>query len=146
MAASSAESSFCIIDHTADLALEIQAVDLAAFFRQALRGMAELILPAASDPPPPGFSQILELELDAPDAEVLLVDMLNRVNLESSLANTVFRELEIDEVSARKMRGRARGYVTDQRFDIDIKAVTYHGLEIKKLENGRFSGQILFDI
>lgn len=146
MAASSAESSFSIIDHTADLALEVQAVDLAEFFRQALRGMAELILPAEADQLPPESSQILELELDAPDAEVLLVDMLNRINLESSLKSVVFRELEIDVIGTRKMRGRAKGYVTDQRFDIDIKAVTYHGLEIKKCENGRFLGQILFDI
>ena len=146
MPASSADSCFRIVDHTADLALEVQAADLPDFFRMAVRGMAELILPAAAASDTPAAAQILELDVDAPDVDVLLVDMLNRINLESGLMNIVFRELEIDTMSPIKIQGRVKGYVTDHRFDIDIKAVTYHGLKIKMDDKGRFCGQILFDI
>ena len=89
--------------------------------------------------------QDFEVKLEAPDMEQLLVDWLSELLYLSDVEETLFCEFEV-KIRGNKLEGKARGEKIDlarHGFNTEIKAVTYHMLEIDKVNN---TVQVLFDI
>jgi SHS2 domain-containing protein len=87
--------------------------------------------------------------LDDQSYEGLLVAWLLELLFLTETEQLVFRRFAVDELSERRLRGRAWG----ERFDperhltnnVMVKAVTHHMLEIGG-EDGGYRVQVLFDI
>lgn len=126
-------------EHTADWALHVWAPDLPALFEQAARGMYHLA--GARLQQGPCVARTLELE--AGDLEILLVTFLTEL-----LYLGEQEGLGFDSYQLRLEENRLRAEVTGGRLaglDKEIKAVTYHNLEIRRGTRG-YEVTIVFDV
>ncbi|HLA97202.1 MAG TPA: archease [Anaerolineales bacterium] len=126
-------------EHTADWELEIWAPDLPELFAQAARGM--LALSGARLEPEPRRERLLELE--APDAESLLVAFLSELLYLAETKNLGFDDFEIS-IHSYRLRGRIYGAALTW-LSKEIKAVTYHNLSIRKTSRG-LEARVVFDV
>ncbi len=128
------------IVHTADWALRVWAASLPELFRQAALGMYFLLEAA---PTGDGERHTLILTLTAVDAESLLVSFLSELLYICENDNLAFDQFEIaithGELEAKLTGGRL------ESMRPEIKAVTYHDLNILKSQAG-YETTIVFDV
>jgi SHS2 domain-containing protein len=129
------------IEHTADWALRVRGGDLRELLVNAAYGMASLIV---ADPAtlPSDVEQALELE--AIDAESLLVDWLSELAYRAEMEMLVFHRFELAEVTSTSLRATIRGGHAPE-LTKHIKAVTYHNLEITETAEG-LEATVVFDV
>ena len=131
-----------ILDHPADLKIRAFGKTKEELFFNMLKGMQE------------GMKAKVwrleektkrEIKIKSPDLGALLVDFLSEalylVQTNKEIYNNIkfkkFTDTEIDaELEDQKV----------ERFGEDIKAVTYHGLDVCQEENNTWQATVLFDI
>lgn len=89
-----------------------------------------------------------ELEAKGRERESLLVAWLSEILFLVETEGWVFGEFEIAEISDTLARGWALGEPLDQRrhrLELEIKAPTYHMLELKE-EDSLWTAQVIFDV
>jgi SHS2 domain-containing protein len=128
------------IEHTADWALRIRGDDLRTLFENAARGMVSLL----GDVKPDEITFRRTIELSAMDLETLLVDWLTEL-LYALDDGMIFSEIIVRQIEGTSIIGEVSGGPTDQPLLKQIKAVTYHMLEIKPTDQG-FEVVIVFDV
>lgn len=135
---------FEIIEHTADVGIRAYGKSLAECFENAAKGMFAIITDGSK------IDSIGEyrIELKSNTLEELLVDWLSELLFLNSAYNLVFGEFKVnlDEENA-KLSADVFGeeYKREKHgYGVEIKAVTYHMLEIKK--GSPCEVQVLFDI
>jgi len=131
-----------ILDHSADIKLKIEADSLKELFRGAAIALSEILAQEEDIDYKTKIEE--EISLRSYDYNVLLVDFLNEILALSDIKNSVFKEIIIKEISENEIFAIIKGYPI-RRFNREIKAVTYHQLEIKKVNN-LYQTIILFDI
>ncbi len=127
------------IEHTADWELEVWAPDLPALLEEAARGMYELMGVEVSEE----SRCHRQIELLADDREQLLVSFLGELIFlveDEDLAFDGFL-LTVDDTS---LVARLEGGSMVSRSK-EIKAVTYHRLEISETKRG-LETSIIFDV
>ncbi len=127
------------IEHTADWELEVWAPDLATLLEQAAEGMYRLMGVELA------VGERIERQLDmvADDPEALLVDFLGELLFFVESQGLAFDRLDL-EVADLRMHARLEGAtVTSQAKE--IKAVTYHRLEVIETDSG-WQTRIVFDV
>ena len=130
-------------EHTADIGLEAQGTTVEAAFANAARGMFAIIV---NDRP---IEAQEEREVVLPfdgDLDQLLVDWLSELLYLHDVAGLVFGDFMLTITD--ELHGVARGepYDRDKHgAGTEIKAVTYHLLEIKRTKKG-FILKVLFDV
>ena len=127
------------IDHTADLALHLWADDLCDLFVTAARGMFALIV--RLDGVQPERETVIELE--AFDVETLLVDWLNELLYLVEVQGVEFALIEVDHVSATRLRATVRGSAVTE-YSNYVKAATFHNLAVVQTSEG-YETEIVFD-
>jgi len=145
-------SAFEEIDHTADTGLRITAPNLRELFITGARGMFTLIMPEpdsrAEDAVRHGKKEERRVSLSSADRETLLRDWLAELLYLHTTDRLYFTDFTLDTVRETRLQGTARGIPLSEDFIhslMDIKAVTYHGLEIRETDEG-FVAQVIFDI
>ena len=135
-------SKFKILPHTADLKIQVYGKTREELFKNALLGMASALRAKIKDKKLKIKNKVKIKSLDLP---ALLVDFLSealylsQVNKESNY-DVIFKKFTDTEIKGELIGQKV------ERFGEDIKAVTYHGLEIKQNKNGILELTILFDI
>ena len=127
------------IDHTADWALHVWARNLASLFTQAALGMyalAETVLQTR-----PRITR--QIQLETGDLESLLVGFLNELLFISEQEIIGFDTFNISIIDYKLSGEMCGSQIISQKKE--IKAVTYHTLEINRGKNG-FEVQIVFDV
>lgn len=133
-----------ILEHTADLKIKAYGKDLPELFFNTLRGMFESIGSQRSDVGGQILEVRREIKIKSPDLESLLVDFLSEALYLSDINNEAYFETHFEKFSEEELSGTIKG-VKVKGFKEEIKAVTYHGLEVKKVD-GRWEAVVLFDI
>jgi len=133
-----------LIDHTADVGIKAYGKTLSEAFENAAKGMFDII----TDNSEVESTGQYNIELKASDLEQLLVDFLSELLYLHSVNNIVFGffKLDIDEAN-KSLKGTFYGEkfnLSKHKVGAEIKAVTYHMLEVKK--NKPYRVQVLFDI
>lgn len=127
------------VEHTADWGLEVWAPDLVGLLEEAARGMFELMGVVVSEED----RCHRELEITADDGEQLLVSFLEELlfltESENIAVDAFLLKLVGDSVLARLEGG------TIVSLEKEIKAVTFHNLEIVETERG-LETRIIFDV
>jgi SHS2 domain-containing protein len=126
-------------EHTADWELEVWAPDLPALLQQAALGMYTL----SGIQLEPGPRQSRSFQLEAADRETLLVSFLEQLLYMGEMEGLGFDEFEIDWNSGR-LRVELGGAPIESQAK-EIKAVTYHNLEIRETERG-LEANLVFDV
>ena len=134
--------------HTADIGLEVSGNTLEELFTEAALGWKHLVLEDSPTAP----KEKKTVQLTASDLNDLLVQWLSELNY---LLNAHFWVLDsIEQINIQKTNGTytLNATITGEPLDSDrhyiyfeIKAVTYHQLNIEK-KGGKFRTRIIFDI
>ncbi|MCP4423128.1 MAG: archease [Chloroflexi bacterium] len=132
---------FEVIEHTADWALRVVGHDLEWLLIHAAQGMNSLLV---ADPDAILAAETRQFELDAYDAESLLVEWLTELAYWAEAAGLVFTEFALTAVSPTHLSAIVKGG-TAVELQKHIKAVTYHNLEILQTDEG-LEATIVFDV
>jgi len=143
-------------DHTADLAIEIEAASLAQLFDRAAAGMFLLIegeedtgiesewhsAPLRERSEAGGLA-VREVAAQAPDLPLLLVAWLRELLYLHEAEGLMYRGAEFRELEPEALRARVRCEVVDRAVR-EIKGVTYHGLDVSS--NADWHACVVFDV
>lgn len=138
---SESTGGFEVVDHTADWALRIFGSDLTDLLMNAALGMSSLLVAELYSVP---LVVQRDVELDAFDAETLLVDWLSELAYLAEQEQLVFREFRMRNVTANHLEAQLRGGKAPE-LQKHIKAVTYHDLTIERTETGLMV-TVVFDV
>jgi protein archease len=137
-------TSFEPIEHTADIGYRLKAPTLAELFAVAGRALFDAITELDSIQP----QLERKVEAEAGDVEALLVAWLSELNYCCITELELYGEFVIEEVSSTAVRAAVRGEKIDPARHViqtEIKAVTYHELYVRQVENG-WEAQVIFDV
>ena len=130
-----------VLPHTADLRIRAWGKTREELFRNALAGMTSVM--SASAPRQPSLAERM-IALEAPDTATLLIDFLSAALSQSHVNREVYTDVSFQELGAQSLRVMLRG-VSVEAFGKDIKAVTYHGVEIQETDQG-YEATVVYDI
>jgi SHS2 domain-containing protein len=137
-------AGFALTEHTADVGVQAWGDSEAAVFEQAARGMFSLIC----DPGTVGRQETVDVTVEAPDHELLLVAWLNELLYLFEARRLLLAEFEILELGATTLRARASGEaLNDRRHALcgGVKAATYHHLWLGQ-RRGRWEAHVILDV
>lgn len=133
-----------ILEHPADLKIKAWGQDLPEVFINLAKGLAsQQISDLKQDTSHRSWE---EIKVESPDLESLLVDWLNEILYQGEINQKVYLDFQVLEFSQQpyKVRTKIRGRPV-QTKNIEIKAATYHDLEIKKVDD-HWQAVVVFDI
>jgi len=138
---------FEILEHTADIGLIAYGKNREEVFINAAKGMFEIIAGGTKDLKENFYDKI---KLEADNLEGLLFVWLNELLYIGETKLVILNKFEIKDLSNNKIVAEVNGMKInrlDCKIEKEIKAVTYHRLEIKKdEESGLWSARVIFDI
>jgi SHS2 domain-containing protein len=136
-----------ILEHKADLKIRAFGKTKEELFLNMLLGMkesqkAEVVLEKVKR----------EIKIKSLNLEILLVDFLSEVLYLIQVNKEIYNSIKFKKFtdpSTGSGQAEIEGELIGQkveRFGEDIKAVTYHGLEIRQRKDGTWEATVLFDI
>jgi len=140
--------SYKILEHPADVRVQALGKTKEELFLNAIKGMGAVLRPKIKDKKEKIKNNI---KIKSIDLNALLVDFLSEVLYLSQVNKAVYEDVKFKRLGLSTSSGQtileAELFGNKiKSFGEDIKAVTYHGLEIKKNKNGLYEATILFDI
>jgi SHS2 domain-containing protein len=136
--------TFEAFDHTADVGIVMHAPTLPDLFETAADGMFSFIVDGATVEDRTWLERVIE----ADDVEGLLVAWLSDLLTVFAAEAFVPKTFVVDEVTDHRVRATVHGEPVDparHRFRLDVKAVTYHQLEIAQEKDG-WRARVIFDV
>ncbi|MGO9116412.1 MAG: archease [Desulfomonilaceae bacterium] len=137
------EKSWKLLEHTADIRLEVYGATLEDLFINAALGFSNSILPEAEL-----TSQTeLEINVEADSAEELLVNWLRELLFLNQTRKLIMTHVQMIVFTETNLLAKVSFTINppDVESSFEIKGVTYHGLSIVKNSQG-YSARIVFDI
>jgi len=134
------ESGFREHEHTADWELEAWALDLPGLLEQSARGMVELSGMKLKT----GEVSQRSITLRGLDAESMLVQFLSELLWFQQQENLGFNCFSIEVDDGFVLKAELQG-ASITSLDKEIKAVTYHNLQVVRTETG-LNAVIVFDV
>lgn len=138
--------------HTADIQIRVYGKNLKQLFRHAVIGMFQVVRPIV-----PGCAiendrvvcKTLPISRDVSvssiDQSALLVDFLSDLLSLSDIHNEAYLDATIHELTDTQIQATVHGVKVTGFEVVELKAVTYHGCEIKKVGDA-WQVDIVFDI
>lgn len=144
---------FQILEHTADIKLRIFGKNKEALFRHALFSMFSVIEPVPSVPEEwfvrdnlcGLFSIQHHFKIQSSDQESLLIDFLSHAWYLSDVNNEAYFDAKLTMLTEKSLSAIIYGIKIERFEGSEIKAVTYHDLVIKKIDD-QWQADIVFDI
>ena len=136
--------AFREIEHTADLGIEVEAVDLAALFACAGEALFSLIAEPASIEE----RQSITLSAAGDGPEELLHAWLRELLAQFNVNGFVAKSCEVRSITNDHVDGIIKGEKLDlarHGFHTEIKGVTYHEFKVWQ-ENGQWRARVIFDV
>ena len=130
---------FEILEHKADLKIRAFGKTKEELFLNMIKGMTESQKPEIL---PEKVKR--EIKIKSFDLEALLVDFLSEVLYLIQVNKEIYNDIKFTKFSDTEIEGELFGQKV-KRFGEDIKAVTYHSLEVYQ-KNGTWQAIVLFDI
>lgn len=123
--------SFKEIEHAADRAFRVRGHDLAELFTNAALALDSVQAAIGNE----AGATAREVEVTGIDREALLVNWLNEILYLQEKHRETYSRFEVLSISEQQLRARLHGVplVTARTL---IKAVTFHGLELRHSDRG----------
>jgi len=138
---------FEILEHTADIGIAAYGKNKREVFINAAKGMFEIIAGENKNLKDNFYDKI---KLEADNLEGLLFAWLNELLYIGETRLVILNKFQIKELSDYQIKAEVEGMKINQlgcKIEKEIKAVTYHRLEIKKDKgSGLWRAQVIFDI
>ena len=123
---------FETFDHTADVGLRVTAPDLPSLFAEASRALVAAMLGADTDV---NETRRLEIFLEAPDLVDLMHDWLAELHFYFETERFVCSRADVTVSEDGKLAAVAFGETLApacHEIEMEVKAVTYHGLKVER--------------
>ena len=138
------------IEHTADIGIKVKGQDLQELFKNAALAMFDIIGELKPDSSVPATVKIPKFKVDilqnAETLEELFVNWLNELLSLSAVKGLIFSDFKIDKLSEKYLEAAViGGDIKNYKINTEVKAATYHELEIKKI-NSEWQAKIIFDV
>ncbi len=135
---------FEILDHTADIGLIVYGENLRALFENAGVAFFRLITDLRK------VKRRVErkIVIEGESLDRLIVDWLSHLLYLHDVENVLFREFKVESVGEDGLKAIAKGEFFQEKVHViktEVKAVTYHRLEVRK-EKGRWRAQVILDL
>lgn len=144
------KSSFRIIEHTADVGIEVEGETLEELFKTAALGMIHIIFGKVFEDEKPTLTR--QVETDGPEKEDILNNFLSEVLYLIEAERFIpirFLGTRIEEDQENfRFSTVAWGMEFDpqkHQMKTEIKAVTFHQMDVHR-QNDRWKTRIIFDI
>jgi len=123
--------SYKEIEHAADRAFRVRGLDLAELFTNAALALAAVQAATGDE----ASITAREIEVTGIDREALFVNWLNEILYFQEKYRETYSRFEVLSISEQQLRARLHGVplVTARTL---IKAVTFHGLELRHSDRG----------
>lgn len=126
----------------ADMGMEVEGENLTQLFSNAAQGMFNLIASSHKFTPKEEF----EIEITGENWEELLFKWLGELLFYYDAYKIFLVEFQVKEITPYKLRASVRGEkIKNKKVEREIKAVTYHNLEITQ-KNNSWKVKVLFDL
>jgi SHS2 domain-containing protein len=135
---------FEIINHTADISIKAYGKNLKQLFENAALGMFNIL----ADLEGITTSTELEIKIEAPDKEELLIEWLDELLYNFYTKNIIFCNFDINELIDNNLTAKVKGRFIGEnknRLKTEIKAATRHDLHITQKDD-TYEVQIVFDV
>jgi len=146
---------FEILEHKADLKIRVFGKTKEELFSNALLAMAESMKAEKIDK-----EAKREIKIKSPDLPALLVDFLNEVLYLTQVNKEIYTDVKfkknsVPSANSGRVPSAGSGQVElegelfgqkVERFGEDIKAVTYHSLNVHQKKDDTWEATVLFDI
>jgi len=125
---------YSVIDHTADIGLEASGESIEEAFENTAFGMFDIL----SDGSGIDLARSLDVMVEADDIEELLVNFLTELLYLYDVEGLLFCDFSVrimESSGTWELKGVAGGETFDREkhnYPLEIKAVTYHMLEVKR--------------
>lgn len=132
------------VDHTADAGITVWGENLGEVFARAAWGLFSLI----ADVSDVRNSIQNRVALEAPDLPALLVGWLSELNFRHVIRHELYSFFDIQRIGERSLEAVVGGEKIDPGRHVlhtEIKAVTFHGLELKPEHQG-WRATVIFDL
>lgn len=129
------------IPHTADFAARIYGKNIPELFENAAYAMFDMM----ADLEGAGNDHEETLEAEGVDMETLLVSWLNEALYLSYIKQLIFTEFKVTSFDGTKLTAILKGSRNEGRITTEIKAATYHDLEITETKEG-YEVTVVFDV
>jgi SHS2 domain-containing protein len=137
------------IEHTADLAMEVEAASLPELFERAAAGMFELIGAGEREPgdlPAEGGLVTRDLRLDLTDLPSALVAWLRELLYLHQVEQLAYGSAEFGRAcDDAVLPVRVHAYAAPPTAVREIKGVTYHQLDVSR-RDGLWYARVVFDV
>ena len=138
------DKSYEFLDHTADIAVRIYGKTLPEIFINAARAMFEVLAERREGAHGPRIA--IGISLTGNTQEELLIRWLNELLFLYATKELVFFDYQIHQASIDGLEATVTGESTaDYIINTEIKAATYHQLEIQQTPDG-LQAEIIFDV
>jgi len=141
--AAAVPAPFEVIEHTAEVGIVARGASLPEVFANAAAGMMAFLIP----PEAVRAGEARRVVVEAEDRDALLVAWLNELLLLLNGEGFVPREFRIAALEETRLEAEVLGEPVDpqrHRFRLDVKAATYHQLEIRQEDGWR--ARVIFDV
>jgi SHS2 domain-containing protein len=133
-------------DHTADVGLKVSGVDLSDLFRTAAEGVFDYIV-ANREQVRVVDSEAVKLEADSP--QDLLLEWLGELIFRFETTHRLYGKFEVRVADdGRSLQATISGERIDRdrhELDHEVKAVTHHGLSVRR-EGSGWLAEFILDI
>lgn len=132
---------FKTLEHKADLKIRAFGDSKAELFLNILGGMTEFLKPETENQK----IKNQKIKIKSVDLETLLVDFLNEILYQNQTDKTAYNRVIFRKFTDFEIEADLSGKKTE-RFGEDIKAATYHNLDIRQKKDGKWEATVLFDV
>jgi SHS2 domain-containing protein len=137
---------YILFDHTADIGCEISGKSRKELFANGVAALFDLMLEQKSGQ---GNSPITQsIVVEGNDLEDLLINFLREILYLFNGRRWVITGCHISEITGKHIVAQLSGEPYNprkHRVKMEIKAITYHGLSIKRMKNG-WVARVIFDV
>ena len=133
-----------ILDHTADLGIQVFGKGINALFENAALALTDIMVLGRTMGP----AENITLALEAQDLDDLMVAWLGEVLYLFSAKNKILNTVHIQDVSGTRLEavlGMAPFNPTCHEILCEIKAVTYHRITVRE-NKGHWEARIILDL
>ncbi len=136
------------IDHTGDVGLQVTADTMEQLFERAAAGMFHVI----TDPADVRVDTEMTITVQGRDREALLVHWLTELNYRHTVDRQLYSTFVVKDITTSEeellLTATVGGEPTDparHTVHTEIKAVTFHGLDVDQTSDG-WTAQVIFDM
>jgi SHS2 domain-containing protein len=132
------------INHTADLGIRVWGESIQELFKNAAYSMFDII----ADLNRVELKKTMKVHIEKEELDELLADWLRNLLYKFNGDRYLLKEFKIETIDTQGLKANVKGEKMDlsrHHLKREIKAVTYHGLGVKKIDRG-WEAQIIFDV